>query len=623
MKKTLLRILTGVALLGLFVSCDDDDEVNESSTVTETLSIDTSSMSFAYDEYGSSNAQTATISGTSGTISAKSSDSWLSCSVSGDELTVYPASANAGDERKATVTVSSTTADNTVTVTVTQAAGTMGINTTELTFAYDACDDTSAQTITVSGSTENLSVSSEVEWLTCAVADGGITVYANEANAGEEARTGTVTVTDSETGNTATITVTQEAASQEGEEGGDEGNEGDEEGGNEEGGDEEGGDEGNEGGETEPISVSTETMSFAYSEYGSDNAQTATISGNTANISVSADEDWVTYSIEGNVLSVYPASINSGEMRNATVTVIDLDTNDIATIFVSQADGTIGISASTMTFAYDASDNTSAQTATITGAIDDITASADADWISVSLSEGVLTVYTNAVNAEKLRAGTVTVTNNITGNTVTVTVKQSSGTISVSPALMSFSYDESGSSVALTAEVSGPTDNLSVSTEATWLVCSIADGVVTVYPNEANAGNSRTATVTVESSVTGNTATISVTQVSGTMSVSPSEMTFAYSDKGEEYAQTASVTGATGELSVSTDDSWISASVDGSTVTVYTSTMNSTGKTRTGSVTVTDLSTGNATVIYVSQEAYTVDVGEGGEGDGSSGTIEW
>ncbi len=191
------------------------------------------SMTFEYNEIGSSYKKTRNLWGTvvylpseSGTNFIVSADAdWITCKTSSPDLYVYLNSYNTTESaRTGTVTVTNKVSGKSVTLKVTQNPYMEGVDyvvETEIlssaTFDYNETSSNSVcylSETTVylsSGNINDLAVSVDVDWISYIVYEynTSIRIYPNSYNTTGIARTGTVTITNTASGRIATKSVTQ------------------------------------------------------------------------------------------------------------------------------------------------------------------------------------------------------------------------------------------------------------------------------------------------------------------------------------------------------------------------------------------------------------------------------
>ncbi|MEN9611497.1 MAG: hypothetical protein RLZZ628_2311 [Bacteroidota bacterium] len=180
--------------------------VESSLTVTPTA--------LAFDYFASS--KTVSVVATGGDYTATSSATWLTLSKTGGTITVN-CTANAGASRTATITVKqSSNLTKTVTVTVTQAAFVPSLTVTPSSLSFTSASE--SKTVGVESNAPT-AISSNVSWLTVSPTSGGantsMAVTARAvANTLFTSRTGLITVKQSQSNlsKTVTVTVTQAAA---------------------------------------------------------------------------------------------------------------------------------------------------------------------------------------------------------------------------------------------------------------------------------------------------------------------------------------------------------------------------------------------------------------------------
>ena len=234
------------------------------------------------------------------------------------------------------------------------------------------------------------------------------------------------------------------------------------------------------------------------------------------------------------------------------------------------------------------------------------TVSRDASWLIVSPSSGsdngtvtVVSEQNTNTNAEP-RTAIITVGNGIPDKEQTIAVTQNSPSLTVSETSLSFSNNAESKSFTITSNASWTVSNNTTS----WLTVSPAsgsnDGTVNVTAANNSSENKRETTISVSGG--GITKTISVTQETFYLTVSP--LTLIFSSSGEQKPFT--ITSNTSWNVSSNPSTWLTiAPVSGSndrTVTVTASANSSTSQ-RTATITVSG--GGITPIIDVNQAAIT------------------
>jgi len=350
-----------------------------------------------------------------------------------------------------------------------------------------------------------------------------------------------------------------------------------------------------------------------------------TSSGSTAlPISVTADQPWLTYTVQGGATET-PATVlvtaNSNSLSSGlyagNVIVTGGSEQPLYVPVVLVVSGTINpsgltLSASSMTFAAAVGGTAPAQALTVssspsgtvfTAAIT-VNTPAGGNWLSISPSSGNLTTNQNLtviVNPSGLAAGTYNGDIGLTANGATLTVpvnlvvgSTTGGQVTVSPSSLSFSAVSGGSApaaqkltVSSAAGSAGVSFTAAASSTGNWLSVSPTSGTtqatLTVSVNQANlsAGNN-TGTITI--TPTGGSAQVvevSLDVVSQPeVAVSPGSLNFSFqAGSGGSVTPgqlTVSASGGTAsfQASASSSGNWLSVTpTSGSTSTSTTLTV--------------------------------------------------
>ena len=463
-------------------------------------------------------------------IVVTSNTSWTAVSEAG-WCTVSPSSGSENGTINLTVSAHTGTTSRSTTVyvksgsvtrsiRVTQDYATLTVDETPITVGPDAY----SKTLSVTSNT-NWTASSNASWCTVKQSSGQLTINA-EKNETDAERTATVTV--KALGLTRTVTVTQHKA-------------------------------------TLTLSPSS-TIAFS-PEGGSESLK---ISSNVT-WTASSSASWCTLSaVSGTgdkTITVSASENKTGNQRTAKVTVkTGFHTKEIV---VSQVNSTLSVSKESLSFGAPQSTTT----VTISSNTKWTASCSPVSWLSVNPTSGTgnstITVKASAASSSSPREGTVTIK---AGElTRTIKISQDGVTLGVNPTELSFNVDGG----TKTAKVSS-NSTVTVSSNASWCTASVSGGTITVTAT-SNTGNSREATVTVKAGDL--TRNVKVTQGGVTLDVSPIELSFAASGGSKTVTATSNVT-----VSASSNATWCTASVSGSTVTITTT--SNAGNSREATVTV-------------------------------------
>ena len=181
--------------------------VTQAGSDAGTISLSPASASVA--QAGGAVSSTITTSGTTGTLSATPSATWITAEISGSTLTANVA-ANTGAARTGTVIVSGSETTETATLTISQSGQSVveEVSISPTTASVVKAGGTVAATVSTNVEPSTLTASADADWIS-AVAIAGTALSATvAANATGADRTGTITVA-TPAGATATLTVTQ------------------------------------------------------------------------------------------------------------------------------------------------------------------------------------------------------------------------------------------------------------------------------------------------------------------------------------------------------------------------------------------------------------------------------
>lgn len=203
-----------------------------------------------------------------------------------------------------------------------------------------------------------------------------------------------------------------------------------------------------------------------------------------------------------------------------------------------------------------------------------------------------------------------------------IAIKQSAEnyTFKVSKTSISSTSSASSSSFSITTN-----DDWKISTKESWITVSATSGSgdknITVNLSENKTTDSRAGEISITGTNSGNTEKISVTQDGKYLTVSPSTVSF-----GSDANNQKVTVNTDGTFTTSKNDSWISVSTSGSSITISV-TENTAKTSRSGSVTVSlsDLTSGSLSqTIAVSQAGkdYYLNVDKTSISAGSSSSSE-
>ena len=468
---------------------------------------------------------------------------WISCEMNGagDNVLAVKASENTSTQsREGTIRIKTLDGKATAEIKVTQAAAagteaSLKVSPTMLEFISGG----GIKTITLTSSTK-WRVVDKPEWITCnsyGEGNGELSITA-AANTTSEKRYGTIKIETNDGKATATVSVSQEAASAN-------------------------------------LEVSETQMTFSA---GSSSGRSFRIYSNQK-WTVTDDAFWLNCTpSEGSgdqTISVSVTENNDAQDRSATITV--KSGNLVKYIQVKQEaasqPGTLTLTVETTTMSFDA-DQSEPKSQTFNIRSNTAwTIVSDATWLTFSTTKGegdqtITVTADNYTETSRSRTAAITIKSDKDSNLKqTIMVTQNAATFNPSFSLSesSFSFDEKGGQKTFIVD-----SNMkwTVSSNLSWASCSPATGenkgyvTVTVAPNTDSS--TRSATITVKAS-NGDTRQISITQTGSTpetltLVVETTTMTFnADQDYPNEQPQTFRVRSNT-SWSITTSESWLSVS---------------------------------------------------------------
>ena len=328
---------------------------------------------------------------------------------------------------------------------------------------------------------------------------------------------------------------------------------------------------------------------------------------------------WITVSKSGDTVT-YSLDKNTGAARTATITVYgtgDYTGTKVSDyIYVSQSSGVSSISLSSNAEYGPAAQSNKTATVTRTNIDTYGVTRGPWDWITFSQNGDTVT-YTLTSNSGTARTGTITVYGTGTYDNIkrtgSIKVSQSAGTPSIS--VSQSSITNAGATATSTNITVTPT-NISTwyaTSTVAWATPTKSGNSVTIALSK-NTGSARTGKVYVH----GNgdyggsaTASISISQVKGTSSISVSPSTYTFNPAGENVTATITLTNMD-SYSVSESLNWLTTSKSGNYVTLIASGHTASTILRSGNIyfygTGTVDGVARTASIYVTQNSNTIDV---------------
>ena len=299
--------------------------------------------------------------------------------------------------------------------------------------------------------------------------------------------------------------------------------------------------------------------------------KTLTVTSNT-NWEATSNAAWCTVKQNNGQLTISATKNDTDAQRTASVTIKALGLTK--TIKVTQQKAMLTLSPSS---AISFNPEGGSQSLVISTNVD-WTANSDAEWCTVSIKSGKGD-KTITINASENRVGSqrsAIITVKTAFHTKRVTVTQANTTLKVSKESVSFGASQSTTNIAITTNA-----KWTLSSSANWLSVTPSSGSgdasISITANDASSSSAREATVIVKALELSKT--IKITQVGVTLDVKTTELSFAVSGGSKTVTATSNA-----KVSVSSNASWCTASVSGSTITIKATA--NTGYTREAIVTV-------------------------------------
>ena len=343
---------------------------------------------------------------------------------------------------------------------------------------------------------------------------------------------------------------------------------------------------------------------------------------------------WLTVTVSGSSVT-FTTTKNTGAARTGTVDITDTGSGQTVRITVTQGAAPTPTPTNSPTPTPKLTVNTT--TVTIAGAGGQqsirITAgqkgtlrvdrNSNAAWVTATVNGSSVTIKASR-NPGAARTGVIDITDTGSGQTIHVTVKQGvaptptptntpTPTPKMTASTTTITIDGNGGkqSVRITAGQRG-TLRADRNTDAMWLTATVDGASVTISASK-NTGSPRTGTIDITDTGSGQTVRITVKQgvaptPTPTNSPTPTPKmtanTTTVSIDGNGGSQSVRITaGQRGTLRAdrNSDAMWLTASVNGSTVT-FTAKENTSGAARTGTVDITDTGSGQTVRIRINQD---------------------
>ena len=497
-------------------------------TVLQTAtSVELSDTVLTFPSLGDTATLSATVKDAAGSLVVGASVTWAT-STEGVATVSDGGLVTAVTNGTATVTASSGPLEATAAVTVTQAASSIELSDTVLTFASLA--ETTQLTATVKDANDSTMSGATVTWSTsdttvATVSSAGLVTSVVDGTATITAAAGSITATTS-------VTVTQGASS---------------------------------------ITVSPTSVSFA--SLADTATLTATVKDSGGTVMSGVTVSWTTSA--ASVATVSAAGLVTA-VADGTVTLTATFGVLAATTSVTVAQVATSVTLSPTTISFASLGGTATLTATVKDANDSTMAGATVTW-STSAASVATVSSAGLVTSVSDGTATITATAGAASATASVTVAQVASSIELSDTLPTFA--SLAATTQLTATVKDANDStisgatISWATSDTTIATVSASGLVTSVDNG-------TATITATSGSLTATASVTVSQVASTVTVSPSTKTFTaieetvtlsvtVNDAGGTEMSGAIVTWASSDATVATvSSSGLVTSVDNGTATI-------------------------------------------------------
>lgn len=292
---------------------------------------------------------------------------------------------------------------------------------------------------------------------------------------------------------------------------------------------------------------------------------------------------------------------NTGAPRTGTITVTAGDATPVTVPVNQQPQDTLSVTPANYTVG--GGDN-SLYTYTVTKSASTYSVSANVGWVSIVESAGSFTVQAPTDNTGPERVATITVTSgNATPVAVTFT-QGAGGTMSITPSTYTVASNDQ-TTRNYTVTLTNQTTFTAISADA-WITIVPSATSFTVNANSNNTtGVSRTATITVTAPGIDPQTVTFIQSAQNTLSVTPSTQSIAYNDLT---AKTYTVTTNAGSYTATSNAGWAVVSQSAGSFTVTANSNNTTGATRTATITINAGSANPVTVTLVQAAQNTLSV---------------
>ena len=487
----------------------------------------------------------------------------------------------------------------------------MTASVTTLTFGSGV--ETKSVTITNQRGTLRADRNTDAMWLTATVNGSSVTFTTTKNTGG--ARTGTVDITDTGSGQTVRITVKQSAAPTPTPT-----------------------KKPNTPTPTPKMTASATTLTFGSGV--ETKSVTITNQRGTLRADRNTDAMWLTATVNGSSVT-FTTTKNTGGARTGTVDITDTGSGQTVRITVKQGAAptptptkkpntptptkkpntptpTPKMTASATTLTFGSGVETKSVTVTNQKGTLRADRNTDAMWLTATVNGSSVT-FTTTQNTGGARTGTVDITDTGSGQTVRITVKQSAAptptpTPKMTANITSGSIDGNGGNLVVTITNNRGALRVDRNTDSMWMSASVNGSTVTINASR-NPGAARSGSIDITDTGSGQTIRIAVTQgVAPTPTPTKKPNTPTPTPKMTANITSGSIDGNGGNLVVTitnnrgalradrnTDSMWMSATVNGSTVTINAS--RNPGAARSGAIDITDTGSGQTIRIAVKQGA--------------------
>lgn len=298
------------------------------------------------------------------------------------------------------------------------------------------------------------------------------------------------------------------------------------------------------------------------------------ISNNTA-------AEWCTAMLESSrvnlaVIANPNASTRSGEI---TITGEDLTTK----LNITQGEGTITISESTISFGSESSSKTISINSSFDSSDLVISGNTASDWCTTSLASKTLSISASANNLSTSRSGVITVKAKSGDCAVSLSVNQKEGYLTLSSSTVSFDNAAGSKSVTISTNLNATSLFVENNSAQEWCTCSLNAKTISLSVHANAVSISRNGTIKIAGKDSDFSAILSITQSGGVLNVSEESVSFDNKSESKSISIESNLDASALSVVSNTASDWCAASLS-SKVLKLTVISNPNSSLRTGQI---------------------------------------